>query len=93
MLAKVGVKRTREELKPYYCSKAKCRWASGAGQNPSAAQRSTCPTSRTSDRCGPFLHDDPRDRPPAIFSGATGLHFGGLARPYLLLPIIPPKKK
>jgi hypothetical protein len=34
--------------------------------------------------CGPFLHDDPRDRPPEIFSGVTGLHFGGAARPYLL---------
>ena len=41
--------------------------------------------------CGPFLHDDPRDRPPQIFGGVTGLHFGGTARPYLLLPIIPPK--
>ena len=27
--------------------------------------------------CGPFLHDDPRDRPPAVFGGITGLHFGG----------------
>ena len=26
--------------------------------------------------CGPFLHDDPRDRPPAIFGGTTTLHFG-----------------
>ena len=43
--------------------------------------------------CGPFLHDDPRDRPPEIFGGVTGLHFGGASRPYLLLPIIPPKKK
>jgi hypothetical protein len=43
--------------------------------------------------CGPFLHDDPRDRPPAIFAGVTGLHFGGKARSYLLLPIIPSKKK
>lgn len=43
--------------------------------------------------CGPFLHDDPRDRPPQIFGGVTGLHFGGTARPYLLLPVIPPKKK
>ena len=42
--------------------------------------------------CGPFLHDDPRDRPAEIFGGVTGLHFGGAARPYLLLPIIPPKK-
>jgi predicted acyl esterase len=43
--------------------------------------------------CGPFLHDDPRDRPPAIFGGVTGLHFGGAARPYLLLPIIPAKRR
>jgi predicted acyl esterase len=43
--------------------------------------------------CGPFLHDDPRDRPPAIFSGITSLHFGHGKAPYLLLPIIPPKKR
>jgi len=43
--------------------------------------------------CGPFLHDDPRDRPPAIFSGATSLHFGRGKAPYLLLPSIPPKKQ
>jgi hypothetical protein len=43
--------------------------------------------------CGPFLHDDPRDRPPAIFDGITSLHFGGAVPPYLLLPVIPPKKK
>ena len=43
--------------------------------------------------CGPFLHDDPRDRPPAIFGGTTSLHFGRGKAPYLLLPIIPPKKQ
>jgi predicted acyl esterase len=43
--------------------------------------------------CGPFLHDDPRDRPPAIFNGTTSLHFGRGKTPYLLLPIIPPKKR
>jgi predicted acyl esterase len=45
--------------------------------------------------CGPFLHDDPRDRPPAIFGGTTSLHFGGSRQPYLLLPVIPgtPAKK
>jgi predicted acyl esterase len=42
--------------------------------------------------CGPFLHDNPRDRPPEIFGGVTGLHFGGVARPCLLLPIIPSKR-
>jgi uncharacterized protein len=39
--------------------------------------------------CGPFLHDDPRDRPPEIFDGVTTLHFGGRTQPFLLLPIIP----
>jgi predicted acyl esterase len=42
--------------------------------------------------CGPFLHADPRDRPPQVFGGVTGLHFGGAARPYLLLPVIPAKR-
>ena len=27
--------------------------------------------------CGPFLHDDPVDRPQEIFGGQTTLHFGG----------------
>lgn len=43
--------------------------------------------------CGPFLHDDPRDRPPVLFNGITTLKFGGAKAPYLLLPIIPPKKQ
>ena len=43
--------------------------------------------------CGPFLHDDPADRPAAIFGGQTTLHFGGGRQAYLLLPIIPPKKQ
>jgi uncharacterized protein len=42
--------------------------------------------------CGPFLHDDLRDRPPEIFAGTTSLHFGQGRRPYLLLPVIPPQK-
>jgi predicted acyl esterase len=43
--------------------------------------------------CGPFLHNDPRDRPPAVFGGTTALHFSGGKAAYLLLPIIPPKKQ
>jgi len=42
--------------------------------------------------CGPFLHDDPRNRPKALFDGTTTLHFSGSKAPYLLLPVIPPKK-
>jgi predicted acyl esterase len=40
--------------------------------------------------CGPFLHDDTRDRPPEVFAGKTTLHFGGERPSYLLIPIIPP---
>ena len=36
--------------------------------------------------CGPFLHDDPRDRPAAVFGGRTTLHLG---ESHLLLPVIP----
>jgi hypothetical protein len=42
--------------------------------------------------CGPFLHDDPRDRPPDIFGGVTTLYFGGKRQPFLLLPVIPGRK-
>lgn len=39
---------------------------------------------------GPFLHDDPRDRPAAVFAGTTTLHVGGAHPSSLLLPVIPP---
>lgn len=39
--------------------------------------------------CGPFVHDDPTDRPPEIFGGRVTLHAGAGRQPYLLLPIIP----
>jgi predicted acyl esterase len=42
--------------------------------------------------CGPFLHDDPIDRPPEIFGGTTTLHSGGKHANYLLLPIIPAQR-
>ena len=41
--------------------------------------------------CGPFLHDDPVDRPPEIFGGQTTLHFGRKQQAYLLLPVVPAK--
>jgi len=40
--------------------------------------------------CGPFLHDDPRDRPIAVFGGSTTIHFGADRENFVLLPIIPP---
>jgi predicted acyl esterase len=42
--------------------------------------------------CGPFLHDDPRDRPLAIFGGITTIHFGPGHENFLLLPIVPLKQ-
>ena len=39
--------------------------------------------------CGPFLHDDPVDRPADVFGGTTTLHTSPGKRPILLLPIIP----
>ncbi len=39
--------------------------------------------------CGPFLHDDPRDRPAAVFGGMTTLHFGAGQEGFVLLPVIP----
>ncbi len=38
---------------------------------------------------GPFRHDDPRDRPAAVFGGDVTLHADKEHQPYLLLPIIP----
>jgi predicted acyl esterase len=39
--------------------------------------------------CGPFLHDDPRDRPAAVFGGTTTLHLDPEAPSYVMLPVIP----
>ena len=38
---------------------------------------------------GPFLHDDPRDRPHDVFGGSVTVHTGGENRSYLLLPFVP----
>ncbi|RJQ48681.1 MAG: CocE/NonD family hydrolase [Desulfobacteraceae bacterium] len=40
---------------------------------------------------GPFLHNDPLDRPPQIFGGRVSLHFDRDRKPYVLVPIIPAK--
>ena len=42
--------------------------------------------------CGPFLHDDPRDRPRAVFGGRTTLHAGPQQASYVLVPVIPPRR-
>ena len=38
---------------------------------------------------GPFLHDDPRDRPVAVYGGTTTIHLGGGRESFVLLPVIP----
>jgi len=42
--------------------------------------------------CGPFLHDDPRDRPPSVFGGKVTLHAGPAHPSHLLLPIVPSQR-
>lgn len=39
--------------------------------------------------CGPFLHDDPRNRPASVFGGVTTLHVDADGSNVLLLPIVP----
>ena len=41
--------------------------------------------------CGPFLHDDPRDRPLSIFGGKTTIHLDGSKENWVMLPVIPPR--
>jgi len=42
--------------------------------------------------CGPFLHDDPRDRPGAVFGGKVTIHAGPGRESYVLVPVVPPKR-
>jgi len=41
---------------------------------------------------GPFLHNDPTDRPPKIFGGNVTIHFDNNKQPYVLVPIVPSKE-
>jgi predicted acyl esterase len=41
--------------------------------------------------CGPFLHDDPDDRPAGVFGGRVTIHTGPDHPSHVLLPFIPPK--
>jgi predicted acyl esterase len=40
---------------------------------------------------GPFQHDDPADRPPAVFGRSVTIHCGPRQPSHLLLPVIPPR--
>lgn len=39
--------------------------------------------------CGPFIHDDVKDRPSPRFAGTTTIHTGGPRTSAILLPVIP----
>ena len=39
--------------------------------------------------CGPFLHNEPRDRPSEVYSGRTTVHIEPSNPAFILLPIIP----
>jgi hypothetical protein len=39
--------------------------------------------------CGPFLHNDPQDRPEALFGGRNTVHGDGERHFFVLVPIIP----
>lgn len=41
--------------------------------------------------CGPFLHNEPRDRAPLLYNGNTTIHFDPNQPSYLVLPVIPRK--
>jgi predicted acyl esterase len=41
---------------------------------------------------GPWIHDDPMDRPASIFGGKTTIHTGPGREAHLLLPVIPKRK-
>jgi uncharacterized protein len=39
--------------------------------------------------CGPFLHDDPRDRMSGTCDGQTTIHIGEELDNFVLFPIVP----
>lgn len=41
--------------------------------------------------CGPFIHDDPVDRPSGLFAGTTTLHLGPDRPSFVLTPVVPPR--
>jgi predicted acyl esterase len=41
--------------------------------------------------CGPFVHDDPADRPMAVFGKRVTLHLGEAGTGCIELPVIPPR--
>jgi predicted acyl esterase len=41
---------------------------------------------------GPFFHTHPKDRPAEIFNTRNTLHFDPQRQPYVLLPVIPPRR-
>lgn len=63
----------------------------GRDYEPEAPESGPQVAAHTIKGCGPFIHDDPEDRPPSVFAGTTTLHAGPGMTPYLLVPVIPPR--
>lgn len=42
---------------------------------------------------GPFVHNNPKDRPADVFGAPVTLHFADAMQPYVQLPIIPPRQR
>lgn len=58
-------------------------------ENPNASGQRQSNFKNELKGCGPFLHNDERDRPTDIFSGTTTLHIGPDHPSFVLLPVIP----
>ena len=56
---------------------------------PGGAAAGLATLGRTFTGVGPFIHNDPRDRPAAVFGGDVTLHSGPDRPAFVLLPIIP----
>ncbi len=58
-------------------------------ENPNAAGDRLSNFKNELKGCGPFLHNDPLDRPLDVFGGETKIHIGSDTENYVLLPVIP----
>ncbi|WP_164250216.1 hypothetical protein [Streptomyces sp. S4.7] len=81
-VAQCRLRASRRRLDPELSTSttAPSRWSPAPG----------CPTLRNDlTGCGPFLHNDDRDRVAGTYDGRTTVHTGGDHASYLLLPVIP----
>ena len=68
-------------------SRSPCAAGTGKSAHPGAPRLGSFKNELTG--CGPFLHDDPADRPPWLTASTQTLWTGGTRAAFLLLPVIP----